>query len=114
VVVENGAQSGRADYGLVRLLPDGHRERFAERTGDGFCVDVDGRLYLAGGVHGVTVLEPDGTVVEVLALPGAGVTTNCCFGGPDRRTLYATEAVPGGVWAWEGMPAAGAPVIPWA
>jgi len=113
VVVENGQQSGRADFGLVRLHPDGRRERFADRTGDGFCTDVEGRIYLAGGVHGVTVLEPDGRVVEVLGLPGAGVTTNCCFGGPDGRTLFATEAVPGGVWAWEAMPTAGAPVVAW-
>ena len=113
VVVENGLQSGRTDFGLVRLLPDGTRERFVDRTGDGFCCDVDGRIYLAGGVHGVTVLDPDGTVVEVLALPGAGVTTNCCFGGADGRTLYATEAMPGGVWAWTGMPTPGAPLTPW-
>ena len=113
VVVENGLQSGRADYGLVRLHPDGERERFVGRTGDGFCYDADGRIYLAGGVHGITVLEPDGAVVEVLELPGPGVTTNCCFGGPDGRTLYGTEAMPGGVWAWTGMPSPGAPLTPW-
>lgn len=113
VVVENGLQSGRSDYGLVRLRPDGTRERFVQRTGDGFCLDEDGRIYLAGGVHGVTVLDPDGTVVEVLELAGSGVTTNCCFGGPDGRTLYATEAMPGGVWAWEGMPTPGAALTPW-
>jgi gluconolactonase len=115
VVVENGLM-GRPEFGLVRLDPlgaPGERELFAAQTGDGFCFDVDGRLYVAGGVHGVTVLEPDGTVVEVLEIPGRGVTTNCCFGGPDLRTLYATEAVPGGVVAWEGMPAAGAPVAAW-
>lgn len=114
VVVENGQQSGRADFGLVRLHPDGRRERFADRTGDGFCTDVEGRIYLAGGIHGVTVLEPDGRVVEVLELAGRGVTTNCCFGGPDGRTLFATEAVPGGVWAWSGLPTPGAPVAAWA
>jgi gluconolactonase len=113
VVVENGLQSGRSDFGLVRLHPDGARERFAGRTGDGFCYDRDGRIYLAGGIHGVTVLEPDGAVVEVLELPGRGVTTNCCFGGPDGRTLFATEAMPGGVWAWEAMPSPGAPLTPW-
>lgn len=113
VVVENGLQSGRGDYGLVRLGAGGARERFVARTGDGFCLDADGRIYLAGGIHGVTVLDPDGAVVAELTLPGTGVTTNCCFGGPDARTLYATEAVPGGVWAWPGMPTPGAPVTPW-
>ena len=113
VVVENGQQQGRGDFGLLRLRPGGGHERFLDRTGDGFCLDADGRFYLAGGIHGVTVIEPDGTVVEELRLPGSGVTTNCCFGGPDGRTLYATEAMPGGVWAWPGMPTAGRPVVPW-
>ena len=112
VIVENGLM-GRPHFGLVRRQPDGSLDRFADQTGDGFCFDVDGRLYVAGGIHGVTVLEPDGTVVEVLELPGRGVTTNCCFGGPDGRTLYATDAVPGGVWAWESMPSPGLPLSPW-
>jgi gluconolactonase len=113
VIVENGLQSGRSDFGLVRLRDDGNHERFVDRTGDGFCLDTDGRFYLAGGIHGVTVVDPDGTVVEELRLPGQGVTTNCCFGGPDGRTLYATEAMPGGVWAWPGMPTPGRPVLAW-
>jgi gluconolactonase len=112
VIVENGLM-GRPHFGLVRVHPDGELDRFVDQTGDGFCIDVDGRLYVAGGIHGVTVLEPDGTVVDVLELPGRGVTTNCCFGGPDGRTLYATDAVPGGVWAWESMPTPGLELTPW-
>jgi gluconolactonase len=113
VIVENGLRQHRDTYGLVRLGADGARERFVGRTGDGFCLDRDGRIYLAGGIHGVTVLDPDGTVVEELVLPGPGVTTNCCFGGPDARTLFATEAIPGGVWAWDAMPTPGMPVAAW-
>jgi gluconolactonase len=112
VVVENGLM-GEPHFGLLRVRPDGDRELFAAQTGDGFCLDVDGRFYVAGGIHGVTVLEPDGSVTDVLALPGRGVTTNCCFGGRDRRTLYATDAVPGGVWAWESMPTAGLEMHAW-
>jgi len=112
VVVENGLM-GRPHVALVRIVPGGSPERFAARTGDGFCLDTDGRIYLAGGIHGVTVLEADGTVVEVLELPGDGVTTNCCFGGDDLRTLFATEAVPGGLVAWQGMPTPGARLTPW-
>jgi len=111
VVVENGLM-GRPHAGLVRLRADGS-DRFVDQTGDGFCLDEDGRFYVAGGRHGVTVLEPDGRTVEVLRLPGSGVTTNCCFGGADRRTLFATDAVPGGVWAWEGLPTAGLAVHAW-
>jgi sugar lactone lactonase YvrE len=41
------------------------------------------------------------------------VTTNCCFGGPDGRTLFATDGLPGQIVAWEGMPAPGLPLHPW-
>jgi gluconolactonase len=112
VVVENGLM-GRPHFGLVRLDREGAHDRFVAQTGDGFCLDVDGRFYVAGGIHGVTVLEPDGTVVDELPLPGDGVTTNCCFGGADGRTLFATDAVPGGLWAWEGMPTRGLSLTPW-
>jgi gluconolactonase len=112
VVVENGLM-GKPHFGLVRLSASGDRERFVDQTGDGFCLDIEGRFYVAGGIHGVTVLDHDGTVTDVLELPGRGITTNCCFGGRDRRTLYATDAVPGGVWAWEAMPTAGLEMHPW-
>ncbi|HEY6317140.1 MAG TPA: SMP-30/gluconolactonase/LRE family protein [Acidimicrobiia bacterium] len=103
--------------GLLRLV-DGERPWIVEQlpggSGDGLCVDVDGRLYVANtAAHGVRVLEPDGQEVEFLALDGPGVTTNCCFGGADGRTLFATDGLPGHVVAWEGMPASGLPLHPW-
>jgi len=112
IVVENGLM-GRPHFGLVRIGADGEHDRFAEQTGDGFCFDADGRMYVAGGIHGITVLDPDGTALDVLEIPGRGVTTNCCFGGDDLRTLFATEAVPGGLVAWEGMATPGMPVTAW-
>jgi gluconolactonase len=106
--------------GLLRLQADGTREWIAEQvspsgaSGDGLCVDIDGRYYVAATAdHGIRVLEPDGTVVELLEIPGSGVTTNCCFGGDDGRTLFATDGVPGQVVAWEGMPTPGLPVGAW-
>ncbi|MBV8950386.1 MAG: SMP-30/gluconolactonase/LRE family protein [Actinobacteria bacterium] len=104
--------------GLTRLLPDGGRAWIVEQLGpgggDGFCVDVEGRFYVASTTeHGVRVVEPDGTEVEFLSLEGDGLTTNCCFGGDDGRTLFATDAVPGHVVAWEGMPTPGLPLPRW-
>lgn len=104
--------------GLMRVLADGEREWVVEHLGpgggDGFCVDAEGRFYVAStSEHGVRVVEPDGTEVEFLAIPGSGVTTNCCFGGDDLRTLFATDAVPGHVVAWEHMPTPGLPLHPW-
>jgi gluconolactonase len=105
-------------YGLQRLNPDGTREWIVEQlgggAGDGVCVDQDGRIYVANtAAHGVRVLEPDGTEVDFLALDGKGVTTNCCFGGTDLRTLFATDGVPGNIVAWEGLPSPGVPVQAW-
>jgi gluconolactonase len=104
--------------GLQRLLPDGEREWIVERvgdmTGDGFCVDTDGRFYVAvTAAHGVRVFDRDGSELDFLSIPGRGLTTNCCFGGDDLRTLFATDGLPGQVVAWEGMPTAGAPQHDW-
>jgi sugar lactone lactonase YvrE len=60
--------------------------------------------------HGVRVVEPDGTIADFLSIPGKGLTTNCCFGGGDGRTLFATDALAGHVVAWEGMPTRGLPL----
>ena len=104
--------------GLQRLLPDGGREWVIEKlgrgAGDGFCIDADGRYYVASTIeHGVRVVDTDGTIVDFLSLEGEGLTTNCCFGGPDGRTLFATDALPGRVVAWEHMPTPGLPLTPW-
>lgn len=108
--------------GLVRVDPNGDTpgarewitKHIGASAGDGICLDADGRIYVAATAdHGVRVLDPDGTEVEFLALPGTGVTTNCCFGGLDGRTLFATDGVPGTLVAWEGMPTPGLAVHPW-
>ncbi len=104
--------------GLLAVGADGEREWVIEHLGagggDGFCLDADGRYYVAStSEHGVRVVDPDGTVVDFLPIPGNGLTTNCCFGGDDLRTLYATDALPGRVVAWEGLPTPGLPLPPW-
>jgi sugar lactone lactonase YvrE len=63
--------------------------------GDGFCLDRDGNE------------------LDFLAIAGDGVTTNCCFGGTDSRTLFATDAVPGRVVAWASMPTPGLQLTLW-
>jgi gluconolactonase len=104
--------------GLLRLGPDGERtwviEALGRGAGDGFCIDAEGRFYVASTVeHGVRVVDPDGTIVDFLEIGGDGLTTNCCFGGDDLRTLYATDALPGRVVAWEHMPVPGLALTPW-
>lgn len=59
------------------------------------------------------VVDPDGTPVEFLPTGGDGLTTNCCFGGPDLRTLYVTDALPGALLAFEHMPVPGRALPAW-
>jgi gluconolactonase len=104
--------------GLQRRGRDGEREWIMENLGrgggDGFCLDTDGNFYVATTVdHGVRVISPEGRELDFLEIEGQGVTTNCCFGGADNRTLFATDAVPGRVVAWEGLPTPGLLLTPW-
>jgi gluconolactonase len=107
-------------FGLLRLDLSGAKqhewviENLGPGGGDGFCVDVDGRFYVCATIeHCVLVVDHDGTIVERLMIEGEGLTTNCCFGGDDGRTLFATDALPGRVVAWEGMPTPGLALPPW-
>ncbi len=100
------AESGEREW-LVETLP-------GESPGDGFCFDVDGRIYVCCPTdHCVRVLEPDGRQVEQWDLGPRAIPTNCCIGGADRRTLFTTELAPGRVCAIEGLPAPGLPLTPW-
>ncbi|MEY2460107.1 MAG: gluconolactonase [Acidimicrobiaceae bacterium] len=106
--------------GLLRLDPSGANdhewviENLGPGGGDGFCLDVDGRFYVCSTIeHCVLVIDRDGSIVERLAIEGEGLTTNCCFGGDDGRTLFATDALPGRVVAWDGMPTPGLALPSW-
>lgn len=72
------------------------------RSGDGMCLDVDGNLYVAAGLHatrktsetletrpGIHVVTPQGKLAGFVATPEDTIT-NCCFGGVDGKTLYVT------------------------
>ncbi len=55
---------------------------------DGMKVDEDGRLW-STGPDGVWVVEPDGRLPGILAIP-AEYPANLTFGGPDFSTLFLT------------------------
>jgi len=104
--------------GLQRVFPGGEREwvvpKLGRGGGDGFCLDADGRFYVASTVeHGVRVVDRDGTILDFLPIAGAGLSTNCCFGGDDLRTLFVTDALPGNLVAFEGMPTPGMRLPVW-
>lgn len=58
-------------------------------AGDGMAVDDIGNLYIATKV--IEVFTSGGRPLGEIQLPGSGLT-NCTFGGPDRKTLFATTA----------------------
>jgi gluconolactonase len=104
--------------GLQRVYPDGTctwvNPKLGRGGGDGFCLDADGRFYVASTIeHGIRIVDPDGTIVDFLPIEGEGVTTNCCFGGDDLRTLFVADAIPGDLVAFEGMPTPGLALPAW-
>lgn len=56
-------------------------------TVDGMCVDCAGNVY-AGTATGVEVYSPAGAYLGTVP---TGESSNCTFGGPDRKTLYVTS-----------------------
>ena len=60
---------------------------------DGVKVDAAGRIYVSAAT-GVQVLDPDGSLIGEIRLPGA---VNFAFGGTDRNILFITADA--AVWA---------------
>ncbi len=54
---------------------------------DGMCVDEAGRVYVTAG-DGVQVFAPGGKLLGRILTPNQ--PTNCCFGGPEGKTLFIT------------------------
>ena len=72
------------------------------RSGDGMCIDEQGNLYVAAGLHnrrgtsetldtrpGIHVISPEGKLLAYARTP-IDTITNCTFGGDDLKTLYIT------------------------
>ncbi len=72
------------------------------RSGDGMCIDAEGNIYVAAGLHetrgtsetldtkqGIHVISPEGKLLAYVKTPEETIT-NCTFGGKDLKTLYIT------------------------
>jgi gluconolactonase len=78
---------------------------------DGLAMDVEGRLVVANAGRGVVwVLDRYAEPVLALRSPVGDLVTNVAYGGPDRTTLYCTEASSGTVLAAE-LDVPGCPVF---
>ena len=87
---------------MVVATPGGHYQRF-----DSMALDARGHLCVATLIHGgITVIAPDGSASEHIALPDR-YTTNICFGGKDLRTAFVTLSGSGRLIAIDDWPQAG-------
>jgi sugar lactone lactonase YvrE len=80
---------------IWRISSDGEKRRFASLDGEGqpagLALDETGNLYVARrGAGEVSVLSPEGKLIETYTLPGPDVE-GLAFGGTDLKTLYVTE-----------------------
>lgn len=78
--------------GRVRPAARGHGGRCLVATAghfDSLAVEADGNVVVAAIGDGLCVVSPDGADVHYVPIPDT-ITTNVCFGGPDRRTAYVT------------------------
>ncbi len=73
---------------------------------DSLSVDGEGNVLVATLIHGgITSVSPGG---EMTHTPCPDVlTTNCCFAGPDMRTLYVTCSSTGKLIAFDNWPTKG-------
>lgn len=72
---------------------------------DSLAVDARGAICVATIPTGISVIAPDGALLEQIAVPDA-VPTNICFGGPDGQTAFVTLSSTGRLLAMP-WPAAG-------
>lgn len=109
VVDSHSRAGGHRRVVAIPLGPDGELgephvlvDFGAARGGDGIKVDQEGNLYVCAGIlaprsegessdraPGVYVFDPEGRPLRQHLVP-IDLVTNCCFGGPDGRTLYVT------------------------
>ncbi len=70
-------------------------KRGAQRGVDGMTLDIDGNIIACAGWESggpgpmIYVFSPTGRVLSTHPIR-AERATNCCFGGPDMKTLYVT------------------------
>jgi gluconolactonase len=65
------------------------------------AVDTEGNLHIGTVPSGISVVSPQGRLIEQIEMP-EHFATNLCFGGPARRTAYVTLSSTGRVIALDG------------
>jgi len=87
---------------MIAASPGGLYQRF-----DSMAVDALGNVCVATLMHGgITIISPDGKLQSHVSLPDR-FTTNLCFGGPDKRTVFVTLSGSGKLIAIDDWPVPG-------
>jgi gluconolactonase len=75
------------EYGINEDGTLSNKKLFAPVGSDGMTIDNQGNIYLTTNVV-VVVYNKNGEKIEVIKVPEQ--TSNVCFGGKDKRTLFIT------------------------
>jgi gluconolactonase len=101
----------------VPLMKDGTASKvgvFIQMSGgagpDGVAIDEQGNLAVAhAGFGAVWVFSAKGEPLYRIDSPEGLMTTNCAYGGPDRKQLFITESKSGTILVAD-LPVAGRPM----
>jgi gluconolactonase len=94
-LTEDGTVAAREVFAEVSRPEDG------PGGPDGMAFDIDGYLFVA--VYGsgrIRIVDPDGRLTDEFDAGGRR-PTNICFGGPEGRHVFVTEAETGRLLTWQ-------------
>jgi gluconolactonase len=96
-------KSPRTPYGGRMLYAPPYYARF-----DSLAVEENGNVVVATlATGGLSVISPEGGLVEFIAVPDEPTVTNLCFGGPDLCKAYVTAGSRGELlsmnWSRKGL-----------
>jgi gluconolactonase len=84
-VREDGTLANERKFAQLCLTPEVLDAGTKSTSADGMTIDQAGNIYVCT-YAGLQIFDPKGAFVGIVNFPVFPV--NCCFGGPDLRTLY--------------------------